>query len=65
MPVEKAEDGGPRSVKCQSKRSASEAGAAWKSGEGELASSWASRRIRFMVGDLELNLGVAIIVQRW
>ena len=43
MPVEKAEDGGPRSVKCQSKRSASEAGAAWKSGEGELASSWASR----------------------
>lgn len=30
-------------MKCQSNRSASEAGAAWKSGEGELASSWASR----------------------
>lgn len=51
-------------MKCQSKRSASFAGAAWKSGEGELASSAASRRIRFIVGDLELILEVAMAVAR-
>lgn len=48
-------------MKCQSKRSASLAGAAWKSGEGDVANSAASRRIRFMVGDLELILDVAMI----
>lgn len=61
MPVENGEEGGPRRVKCHSKRSLSEAGAACRSGEGELESSAASRRMRFMVGDLELNLGVAIL----
>jgi hypothetical protein len=46
MPFANEEEGGPRRVKCQSNRSASEAGEAVKSGEGELASSEASRTKR-------------------
>jgi len=60
MPDSKGEDGGPRSVKCHSNRLVSR-GDACRSGDGEVESSEASRRIRFMVGDLVLNLGVAIV----
>lgn len=49
-------------MKCQSKRSASFAGAAWKSGEGELANSAASRTVvvsllsmSSMEGEMELT----------
>ena len=62
MPDSKGEDGGPRSVKCHSNRLVSR-GDACRSGDGEVESSEASRRIRFMVGDLVLNFGVLIIVE--
>lgn len=45
-------------MKCHSKRSVSR-GEARKKGEGWLVSSWASFKMRRMVGDLEFILGVA------
>lgn len=82
MPSAKAECGGPRRVKCHSKRSVSR-GVAVYSGEGEEDSSAASftgcgeavwsvagqkrermgpdLQMRRIVGDLELNLGVAMM----
>lgn len=47
-------------MKCHSKRLDS-SGAACKDGSGWLESSLASFRMRFMVGDLVLNVGRAII----
>ena len=47
-------------MKCHSNRLVS-SGEAWRSGEGVVESSDASRRIRLMVGDLVLNFGVVII----
>ena len=52
MPVANGEDGGPRRVKCHSKRFESEAGEAWKSGEGDWESSDASRTV-VMLEELE------------
>ena len=48
-------------MKCHSKRLDS-SGAACKEGSGWLESSAASFRMRFMVGDLVLNIGSAIIL---
>ena len=47
-------------MKCHSKRLESR-GAAWRVGSGFEESSVASFRIRFMVGDLVLNVGRAIL----
>lgn len=52
-------EGGPERVKCHSKRSLSR-GAAWREGSGLVDSSLASLRMRRMVGDLVLNVGLDI-----
>lgn len=54
-------EGGPERVKCHSKRSLSR-GAAWREGSGLVDSSVASLRMRRMVGDLVLNVGVDIVL---
>lgn len=53
-------EGGPERVKCHSKRSLSR-GAAWREGSGFVDSSAASLRMRRMVGDLVLKVGVDIV----
>lgn len=52
-------EGGPERVKCHSKRSLSR-GPAWTEGSGLVDSSAASLRMRRMVGDLVLKVGVDI-----
>lgn len=54
-------EGGPERVKCHSKRSLSR-GAAWRKGSGWVNSSAASLRMRRMVGDLVLKVGVDIVL---
>lgn len=53
-------EGGPERVKCHSKRSLSR-GAAWREGSGFVDSSAASLRMRRIVGDLVLKVGVDIV----
>lgn len=48
-------------MKCHSKRFASK-GAAWRVGSGLEESSEASFKMRFIVGDLVLNVGRDIVV---
>ena len=54
-------NGGPERVKCHSKRSLSR-GAAWREGSGLVDSSAASLRMRRMVGDFVLKVGVDIVL---
>lgn len=54
-------EGGPERVKCHSKRSLSR-GAAWREGSGFVDSSAASLRMRRMVGDFVLKVGVDIVL---